>query len=67
VLGRRAGVDVEVLHRSLVASPANSNFLEHDVLSVFQGDYDMRSRWPLSARISAWPSTWDASTVCHSS
>jgi 3-hydroxyisobutyrate dehydrogenase len=40
VLGKRAGVDLEVLHRSLVASPANSHFLEHDVLSVFQGDYD---------------------------
>src|SRR5437879_13109340 len=40
VLGKRAGVDLEMLHRSLVASPANSNFLEHDVLSVFQDDYD---------------------------
>ena len=40
VLGKRAGVDLEILHRSLVSSPANSNFLEHDVLSVFQGDYD---------------------------
>jgi 3-hydroxyisobutyrate dehydrogenase len=40
VLGRKAGVDLEVLHRSLVASPANSNFLEHDLLSVFDGDYD---------------------------
>ena len=40
VLGRKAGVDLEVLHRSLVASPANSNFLEHDLLSVFEDDYD---------------------------
>jgi 3-hydroxyisobutyrate dehydrogenase len=40
VLGRKAGVDLEVLHRSLVASPANSNFLQYDLLSVFDGDYD---------------------------
>ena len=40
VLGRKAGVDLEVLHRSLVASPANSHFLQEDLLSVFEGDYD---------------------------
>ncbi|WAA66069.1 NAD(P)-dependent oxidoreductase [Microbacterium oxydans] len=40
-VGVKAGVDLEVLRRSLVASPANSNFLEHDVLSILDhGDYD---------------------------
>ncbi len=40
VMGVRSGVDLEVLRRSLVASPANSHFVEHDVRSVFAGDYD---------------------------
>ncbi|GBQ03791.1 3-hydroxyisobutyrate dehydrogenase [Streptomyces spongiicola] len=40
-VGAKAGVDLEVLHRSLVASPATSNFLQSDVLSVLHhGDYD---------------------------
>ena len=40
-IGVKAGVDLEVLRRSLVASPANSHFVEHDVLSVLDhGDYD---------------------------
>ena len=40
-VGVRAGVDLEVLRRALVASPANSNFLERDVLSILDhGDYD---------------------------
>ena len=40
-IGTAAGVDLAVLRRSLIASPANSNFLEHDVLSILnQGDYD---------------------------
>ncbi|WLQ07750.1 NAD(P)-dependent oxidoreductase [Arthrobacter oryzae] len=40
-VGTAAGVDLDVLRRSLIASPANSNFLEHDVLSVLDhGDYD---------------------------
>lgn len=40
-VGTRAGVDLEVLRQSLIASPANSNFLEHDVLSILDhGDYD---------------------------
>ncbi|AWK08543.1 NAD(P)-dependent oxidoreductase [Streptomyces spongiicola] len=40
-VGTKAGVDLEVLHRSLVASPATSNFLQSDVLSVLHhGDYD---------------------------
>lgn len=40
VMGRLAGIDLEVLQRSLVASPANSHFIEHDINSVFEGDYD---------------------------
>jgi 3-hydroxyisobutyrate dehydrogenase len=40
-IGVRAGVDVATLRRSLLASPAASHFLEHDVLSVLErGDFD---------------------------
>ena len=40
-IGTRAGVDLATLRRCLLASPAASNFLEHDVLSVLRdGDYD---------------------------
>ncbi|CAB4556074.1 MAG: NAD-binding protein [Actinobacteria bacterium] len=40
-VGVKAGVDLEVLRQSLIASPANSNFVENDVLSVLKhGDYD---------------------------
>lgn len=40
-VGVSAGVELETLRRALVASPANSNFVEHDVLSILDhGDYD---------------------------
>lgn len=40
-IGVKAGVHLDVLRRSLVASPANSTFVERDVLSVLEhGDYD---------------------------
>lgn len=40
-VGVAAGVDLAVLRDALVASPANSNFVEHDVLSILDhGDYD---------------------------
>jgi len=40
-IGTRAGVDLATLRRCLLASPAASNFLENDVLSVLNdGDYD---------------------------
>ena len=40
-VGARAGVPIEKLHAALVASPANTNFLEHDVRAVLdEGDYD---------------------------
>jgi len=40
-MGVKAGVDLETLRVALLASPARSNFLEHDVLSVLRaGDYD---------------------------
>lgn len=40
-VGARAGVDLGVLRQCLLASPAASNFLERDVLSVLErGDYD---------------------------
>jgi len=40
VMGSLAGIDIDVLQKALVASPANSNFIEHDINSVFVGDYD---------------------------
>lgn len=40
-VGVRAGVDLDVLRDSLIASPANSTFVERDVLSILEnGDYD---------------------------
>ncbi|WP_237280397.1 NAD(P)-dependent oxidoreductase [Subtercola vilae] len=40
-IGVKAGVDLEVLRQSLIASPANSNFVENDVLGILDhGDYD---------------------------
>jgi 3-hydroxyisobutyrate dehydrogenase len=40
-VGVGAGVDLATLRRCLIASPAASNFLERDVLSVLErGDYD---------------------------
>ena len=40
-VGVRAGVDLAMLRQCLLASPAASNFLENDVLSVLErGDYD---------------------------
>lgn len=40
-VGVRAGVDLGVLRNALIASPANSNFVEHDVTSILRdGDYD---------------------------
>jgi len=40
-IGTRAGVDLATLRRCLLASPAASNFLANDVLSVLtDGDYD---------------------------
>lgn len=40
-VGVSAGVDLGVLRNALVASPANSNFVERDVLSILEhGDYD---------------------------
>jgi 3-hydroxyisobutyrate dehydrogenase len=40
-VGVKAGVDLSRLHTALVASPANSAFLERDVLPLLErGDYD---------------------------
>lgn len=40
-VGAKAGVDLAVLRHSLVASPANSQLLEHDLDGVlYDGDYD---------------------------
>lgn len=40
VMGQLAGIDISKLQAALVASPANSSFIEHDINSVFRGDYD---------------------------
>ncbi|SFB07411.1 3-hydroxyisobutyrate dehydrogenase [Amycolatopsis marina] len=40
-IGVKAGVDLNVLRQSLIASPANSRFLERDVAGILEhGDYD---------------------------
>ncbi len=40
-MGVRAGVDLSILRNSLMASPADSNFLRNDIASVLEaGDYD---------------------------
>ncbi|MBG6107021.1 NAD(P)-dependent oxidoreductase [Frigoribacterium sp. CG_9.8] len=40
-IGVKAGVDLAVLRNSLIASPANSNFVQNDMLSILDhGDYD---------------------------
>lgn len=40
-VGVKAGVDLQVLRESLIASPANSNFLQNDMLGILErGDYD---------------------------
>jgi 3-hydroxyisobutyrate dehydrogenase len=39
-MGVKAGVPLPVLRQALIASPANSNFLQHDMECVLQGDYD---------------------------
>ncbi|KOV56169.1 NAD(P)-dependent oxidoreductase [Streptomyces sp. MMG1121] len=40
-MGVKAGVDLGVLRNSLLASPAASHFLEHDIMCVLaDGDYD---------------------------
>jgi len=40
-VGVRAGVDLKVLRDALIASPANSNFVENDVSCILEdGDYD---------------------------
>lgn len=40
-MGVKAGVDLGVLRRSLLASPAASNFLENDIMGLLtDGDYD---------------------------
>jgi 3-hydroxyisobutyrate dehydrogenase len=41
VLGVKAGVDLEVLRKALVGSPANSTILERDIIPLLRdGDYD---------------------------
>jgi 3-hydroxyisobutyrate dehydrogenase len=37
VVGARAGLDVETLHRALATGPSRSSFLEHEALEVLRG------------------------------
>ena len=39
-LGVGAGISLDDLRLALTSSAANSNFLEHDVIGAFSGDYD---------------------------
>ncbi|WP_022884597.1 NAD(P)-dependent oxidoreductase [Glaciibacter superstes] len=40
-IGVKAGVELDVLRDALIASPANSNFVQNDILSILErGDYD---------------------------
>ncbi|MEY9966843.1 3-hydroxyisobutyrate dehydrogenase [Streptacidiphilus sp. MAP12-16] len=40
-MGVKAGVDLATLRTALIASPANSNFLQHDIQALLDsGDYD---------------------------
>jgi 3-hydroxyisobutyrate dehydrogenase len=47
VVGARAGLDVETLHRALATGPSRSSFLEHEALEVLRG---RRVRRALPAR-----------------
>jgi 3-hydroxyisobutyrate dehydrogenase len=50
-VGTEAGVDLAVLRRCLLASPAASHFLERDVLPVlYRGDYDESSTLALACK-----------------
>ena len=65
-VGTAAGVDLAVLHRCLLASPAASHFLERDVLPVCTAaTTTSRSRWRWPARISASRSTWPGRPACR--
>lgn len=39
LLGRRAGIDLDVLRGVLAGSAAASHFISHDLSALFQGDY----------------------------
>ncbi len=39
LLGRRAGIDLDVLREALASSAASSEFIRHDLEALFNGDY----------------------------
>lgn len=39
-LGAKAGIDVELLRRTIAASPSSSTLIERDIMCVYEGDYD---------------------------
>ncbi len=39
-LGAKAGIDVELLRKTIAASPSSSVLIERDIMSVYDGDYD---------------------------
>ena len=50
ILGTKAGVGLDVLHRLLVGSGGSRRVLERDMLSVFQGDYRQYLRPALACK-----------------
>lgn len=49
-LGQKAGVDVELLRKTIAASPSNSTLIERDIVSVYEGDYDEAFAVSLAAK-----------------
>ncbi|MGP3534794.1 NAD(P)-dependent oxidoreductase [Microbacterium sp. RD1] len=49
-LGAKAGVDVELLRKTIAASPSNSTLIEKDIVCVYEGDYDESFAVSLAAK-----------------
>lgn len=49
-LGQKAGVDVELLRKTIAASPSSSVLIERDIMSVYEGDYDEAFAVSLAAK-----------------
>lgn len=49
-LGAKAGIDVELLRRTIAASPSSSTLIERDIACVFDGDYDESFAVSLAAK-----------------
>jgi len=49
-LGAKAGIDVELLRKTIAASPSSSRLIERDIACVFDGDYDESFAVSLAAK-----------------